>query len=353
MEVVGGIRLGMVVGMMNGIMIGNEVEEDIGDQFEVEDRVRMRGEGGIPRRIGGDLGLGREIGKGIGVDRGRRRWFYRGRGLDRSRGLGRGLLGLSVWQRDGRGHLRLYPFNDRSRNTPKRLHRPRLLHHSLLSRYLYNQTEPLDRDPGHDHPEARTLVRDPTRALVLERSLPHPRVRVISTPRPVRVIEGRRPLPLEELAIAGVEVGRSIILIRALLDEVDMEEDKRRGIGRLGFQVEAYRAGQRGIGWALEFRWDLVLIGRGTSGSESESNVSGKGKGSNRRPNRNVSVRGPSRSSVNNVKPNVNANVSANWRDETSHRVNRSLGDGRRERPRMRPRGRLKLQGREVTADYR
>jgi hypothetical protein len=72
MEVLGGMRLGMAVGMMNGIMIGNEEEEVIGDQLEAEDRVRSREEGGIPRRIGGDLGLGREIGKGIGVDRGHR-----------------------------------------------------------------------------------------------------------------------------------------------------------------------------------------------------------------------------------------------------------------------------------------
>jgi len=63
------MRLDIAVGMMNGTMTGTEVEEDIGDQIEAEERGHLWGEGGIPKRIGGDPGLGREIGKEIGVDR--------------------------------------------------------------------------------------------------------------------------------------------------------------------------------------------------------------------------------------------------------------------------------------------
>ena len=143
---------------------------------------------------------------------------------------------------------------------------------------------------------------------------------------------------------------RRTILILGLRGGVDME-DKWRATGRLDFQLEASPAGQRRTGWALEFRWDPVLTERENSGSAIESNVNGRGKGS-KRLNRSVSGRRLSRSNVNNVKLNVKGNVSVKWRNETSPRVNLSLDDGRPERPRMRQRGRLRLRGREVTADY-
>jgi len=128
--------------------------------------------------------------------------------------------------------------------------------HSILSRYLClcNQRVSLDRDPDHDRPGAPTLVRDPTRALGLAKSLPLPKAPVISIPQRARVIEGHRRLLLEGLRIEGVEVERTFILILGLPGEVDMEEDKWLGLGRLGFQLEVYRAGQLGIGWVPGFR---------------------------------------------------------------------------------------------------